>query len=518
MYVKDRERSSRDSGFYGNYRGVVVDNNDPLQKNRCRIRVHSVFDDIPDDILPWAEYADPLMQGQNTSGGSFIPDVGARVWCFFETGDHMQPVYFAGAPALVDGPVDTTTTQEMTPRYGVEYTKNRVFRSTAGHRIEFDDTPGDSRVRVFHKSGSQLIMHENGDVTEIVTGNYRRVVYGNYEEYVDGGHLSYCTGNRDEVTTGNSSEFVSSDKYMAVKGSATTEVASDAKTISGGDVDISSAGSVGVSANGGVKLSSGGLIELDAGGNVDLSGAQVHLNTNAASPTSPTALGDLEFDGEFHNSPENGAVLIEVAGSRAGFDEEGETIPASWPAETSEDQVETPAEVESEDGDVAPLNPSCETITSVNYGYQLSDNYTLGDLSRNAVFPHSVRAQNGLDLSAIVCNLKHLAVNVLEPLRAKYPKIRINSGFRAGSGGSQHLKGQAVDIQIPGASPSQYTAMAAWIVKNVPYDQIIMEHGKSIWIHISYNSTSNRKKRTTYYRGSYSTGLTNYYDGGRSIT
>jgi hypothetical protein len=104
----------------------------------------------------------------------------------------------------------------------------------------------------------------------------------------------------------------------------------------------------------------------------------------------------------------------------------------------------------------------------------------------------------------------------LEPLRAKYPGLRINSGFRKGAGTSQHNKGMAVDIQWAGLSPAGYSPIAQWVTENLPVDQLIFEHGNSIWLHISYNRglSKQRGQLLTYYpkdTPQYKPGLTNYY-------
>jgi hypothetical protein len=153
----------------------------------------------------------------------------------------------------------------------------------------------------------------------------------------------------------------------------------------------------------------------------------------------------------------------------------------------------------------------------VDYNQPLSANYTIKSLSIGALFAHNIVAQNGLTVADIICNLKGVAENILEPLRARYPGLRINSAFRKGTGTSQHNKGQAVDIQWPNIKPSDYTERAAWCRANLPFDQLIFEHGNSIWLHISYNRTSARQRNAllTYYpkvSPQYKPGLTNYYD------
>ena len=153
------------------------------------------------------------------------------------------------------------------------------------------------------------------------------------------------------------------------------------------------------------------------------------------------------------------------------------------------------------------------------YETNLSPNYKVRSLSLDCFFAHKIKAQRGLSFEDIVCNLKALAVNILEPLKAQYPKIRVNSAFRGtpslpGNAVSQHEKGQAVDIQIPDMASKDYLPVAEWCVKNLPFDQIIFEHGNTIWLHISYdrNKKKQRKEQKTMINGNFTDGLTLYYD------
>ena len=165
--------------------------------------------------------------------------------------------------------------------------------------------------------------------------------------------------------------------------------------------------------------------------------------------------------------------------------------------------------------DGQPKETSCGT--GLNYDAKLSPNFRLRDLSIGTTFPHKIRAQAGFDIDGIVCNLKHVAVNILEPLKQQYPNIKINSAFRGvpsiPGGVSQHQKGEAVDIQIPGLSPKQYLPVANWIKSNLPFDQMIFEHGNSIWIHISCSRTKSvqRKQLLTMLNGNYEPGIKCYY-------
>lgn len=136
--------------------------------------------------------------------------------------------------------------------------------------------------------------------------------------------------------------------------------------------------------------------------------------------------------------------------------------------------------------------------------FQLSPNFTLAQLSTNTlVSNYSVRAQVGLTEKQIVCNLRALCINVLEPLKAKYgTSMRINSAFRHGSGSSQHYRGMAVDVSFTDTpSTDSSFARANEIKDECIYDQYIYEQNRSLWHHLSYNSVSNRRQVLSKPRG-----------------
>ena len=93
-------------------------------------------------------------------------------------------------------------------------------------------------------------------------------------------------------------------------------------------------------------------------------------------------------------------------------------------------------------------------------------------------------------------NLVYLCAYVLEPLRKAMGKpINISSGFRSqalnkavgGVYNSQHLKGQAADIDIQG-DMAFGRKIFDYIRDHLPFDQLIWEHTKSgtYWVHVSY--------------------------------
>ena len=105
-------------------------------------------------------------------------------------------------------------------------------------------------------------------------------------------------------------------------------------------------------------------------------------------------------------------------------------------------------------------------------------------------------------------NMIALCENVLQKVRDHYGKgVKVNSGFRhpdvnakvGGSKTSDHCRGMAADIEIPGVANAD---LAEWIVENCEFRQVILEFytpgvPDSGWVHVSYNSDDNKKQVLT---------------------
>jgi len=122
----------------------------------------------------------------------------------------------------------------------------------------------------------------------------------------------------------------------------------------------------------------------------------------------------------------------------------------------------------------------------------LSPHFTFDELTRTG--QTALQAPNRQEAQACMGALTALATTILEPIRAKFGPIKVNSAFRGpavnsavgGSKTSQHMSGQAADIVVPGVA---LEVVFAWIVKEsgLPFGQAILEGpgGKVAWIHIS---------------------------------
>jgi hypothetical protein len=136
----------------------------------------------------------------------------------------------------------------------------------------------------------------------------------------------------------------------------------------------------------------------------------------------------------------------------------------------------------------------------------LTENFTLSELTKSeTALRHDM--DNSPDQTAI-SNLQVLAVHVLQPIRDHYGKgVKVNSGFRhpdvnakvGGSKTSDHCKGMAADIEIPGVPNAE---LAEWIRSNLPFTQVILEFytqgvPDSGWVHVSYDPANLKKQALT---------------------
>ena len=124
----------------------------------------------------------------------------------------------------------------------------------------------------------------------------------------------------------------------------------------------------------------------------------------------------------------------------------------------------------------------------------LSDNFTLAELTKSqTAVRKGIRNEPSTEH---INNLIHLARTILQPVREYLGEpVMISSGYRSpelceaigSSAKSQHAKGEAADFEIPGIDNKE---LAAWIVANTEFDQLILEYyiendPNSGWVHCS---------------------------------
>jgi len=136
----------------------------------------------------------------------------------------------------------------------------------------------------------------------------------------------------------------------------------------------------------------------------------------------------------------------------------------------------------------------------------LTANFTLAEMVKSdTALRHDMDNTPG---EAEIENLKRLCEKVLQPVREHFKTgVKVNSGFRhpdvnakvGGSKTSDHCKGQAADIEIPGIPNAD---LAKWITENLDFTQVILEFytqgvPDSGWVHVSYDPQNLKKQSLT---------------------
>ena len=134
----------------------------------------------------------------------------------------------------------------------------------------------------------------------------------------------------------------------------------------------------------------------------------------------------------------------------------------------------------------------------------LSTHFSLAELTKSSTASR-LNIDNTPDDAQIEA-LKLVALNILEPIRQRYGAFTPNSGFRCqelntaigSSPNSQHIKGQAVDLELVGVD--NYN-LACWCQDNLKFDQLILEcytgSPTSGWVHISFVEKDRRDQVLT---------------------
>lgn len=143
----------------------------------------------------------------------------------------------------------------------------------------------------------------------------------------------------------------------------------------------------------------------------------------------------------------------------------------------------------------------------------LSKNFTLTELCKT-----QVRGVDNTAPAEVISRLRVLCERVLQPTRDHFGPVVVNSGYRSpavnaavgGSKTSQHMRGEAADIECPGI---HNYFLAEWISENLDFDQVILEcyepggDPNSGWVHVSYSAGRNRREVLTFDGKRYMRGL-----------
>ena len=133
---------------------------------------------------------------------------------------------------------------------------------------------------------------------------------------------------------------------------------------------------------------------------------------------------------------------------------------------------------------------------------KLSEHLDLSEVTRSDMAKR--RGISNMPTPEHIENFKILAENIFEPIRKHFGvPIFVSSGYRSkelntaigGSLASQHLLGQALDLDMDGTKNGVTNKMVFdYIKENLNFDQLINEFDYS-WVHVSYNPSGKQRKQ-----------------------
>ena len=274
--------------YYGIYRGIVIDNEDPEKRLRVRVQVpdvgHFSKDLVPDDV-----YAEPCLNGLSVGQrggqvhGAFLPpEVGDQVWVMFEGGRTNSPLYLGGWIPKNDPQGRRLIHDDKPSAY-------KGIRTKSGHFLRLSDDPDDLHIVIAKGEGGD----ENGTLISLDKDDQATIATKH-------GSMVFLT---DKGAT-----MVAPDGSMVTAGEGAVSLVTkdgDFFTIDGGDCSISArnvtikaAGQI--SLNGKVLLGPGPTYEPAVMGRTASLILNTHVHTSA-SPGSPT-------------SPPTGAPIVQKNG------------------------------------------------------------------------------------------------------------------------------------------------------------------------------------------------------------
>jgi len=373
--------------IFGKLRAYVTNNEDPLKIGRVRC-IAPRFD--PDVELPWALPNFPIA-GLNDFGEPRVPPCNAWIWIEFEAGDPEAPIWtgcfytkegdYPQTPKVATDrddlsvaargniPATLTNGAEYEPqeeslkfkrnteivqsrseieipepqsRSNSQYPYNNMFKSTSGHVIETDDTPGYERLAWFHRKGTYREVAPDGSKTDKVVARHDDIVFGDEVKHVVGNRYKAIDGDTlinygktkhevirrrritiingsDRTVSGAKTEHAQGEWYIKASGKRVEQFTAGREIMIIGGDSIINAGDKSSVVTGDVDERIGGdysLQILSGDYSIDIANGSFNFYTLLGALSFNNALGGLDIDAS-GNITIKGATSVKLGGDSA---------------------------------------------------------------------------------------------------------------------------------------------------------------------------------------------------------
>lgn len=489
----------------------------------------------------------PQRWGHVTSSGSRIEinDTGG--------GERVEIIHRSGAGVSIDPDGGVYITSEATRGAGIAAPKGDVYVYAGGDLVIKGggsitiDTPGDLNLNVSGtltiRAGSYKLITNNQDETidgaasrsvtndqnVIVGGIDRKTVAGDSREQITGSKITDVSGNQNNRTDGNYS--------VDTGGNFDTKTSGTTKIHSGGNIEIGSGADATVSGSGNATLVSGGQTKL-VGGSVHSNppiDRAIHADQTpqaalaialggsmgpvpplqSASTVSPAAASEAqtmeandivdsltsarkfpEYPGNgvlesanktgvsqvsYDTTPQAESVFNEYSGGNMG------NVNPSYEGGSYTNLPDTPI---NRNADIISIDPGMPVPARHNNNAKISKYFTLGQLV-NAKHSHKIPVSQW---DSVVGAHITTAVNVLDPIKEKFPDMLVTSAYRSNS--NNHRTGFAIDIVVESRDMTKHAEIARFARDNLPVDQVFIEKNSSGRTHVHVRGTRAGSKGT----------------------
>lgn len=226
--------------------GEVVDvSGDPEKLGRVRVKVYQMHDTgIKNEDLLWSHI---MMPNTSASFGGIgdTPSLvkGSRVVGIFVDGDQRRVPMVIGTmlfnPSTDSGSSDHSLSfmargqnaiekekigsEEPDSAFKASYSDNRVIQTKTGHVIEIDDTNGNERIHIYHRTGTYAEINKDGRLVVGVRDDFHENVAGDKIVEVKGNVRISVDGNANIGAKGDITVASEGDLYMGAKGTVTID-------------------------------------------------------------------------------------------------------------------------------------------------------------------------------------------------------------------------------------------------------------------------------------------------------